>query len=388
GTLDQKKVELFLNELKDGNDALKVVTYKQIDSRTFDTELVNAIAEGRSPDLVILPSSLLVSYRTKLQALSAETLDPRVFRDTYVDGAEVFLMSDGTYGLPFAVDPLVMYWNRDLFSSGGLATPPSTWESLVTETVPALVRTDPDLNITQSAIAFGEYANVEHAKDVLTMLLMQAGTTIVTESDGRYEVTLLRKNASALSPGEAALTFYTQFVVPGKDLYSWNRAKRLDRDMFLAGDLALYFGLGSERSELEAENSNLNFDVAMVPEGEGATVKRTSGEFYAFVLPRASKNLQGAYALAKYLGNAENGPALADAFGFAPAHRTAYAGSVSDPFKQVVYQSALIARAWLDPSPSGSADVFERMVEDYTSGRARLSAVLSDAASELQALFK
>lgn len=388
GTLDDQVFQKLFDELGQSDKALTVVDYTEIDERTFESDLLNAIAEGRSPDLIVLPQSLLATYRTKLLAIKAETLDPRTFRDTYIDGAEVFLLSDGTYGIPFAVDPLVMYWNRDIFSGSGLAEPPKTWEKLLGETVPATVRMDDRYNITQSAVAMGEYGNVARAKEVLAMLLFQAGTRIVEEVEGGYRVTLGAGAKNSLSPADAVLSFYAQFVIPGKELYSWNRSLPLDRTAFLSGDLALYFGKGSERSRLELENSNLNFDTAPVPQGADATVRRNYGDFYAFAIPRASLNAQGAYAVALLLSNPENSKTLVDALGFAPVRRSLYSTAQADPHLQVVYQSALIARGWLDPSPRASGSIFKEMVESVTSGRSRLSDITTAAVQDLEALFK
>ncbi len=387
GTLDGQVMDNFLRELTSTNKALEVVTYTQIDPRRFDSELLNAIAEGRSPDLIIMPHTLLVSYRSKLQPISFETVSERTFRDTYIDGAEIFMRSDGMYGIPFAVDPLVMYWNRDVFSSSGLASPPKTWEALVSQTTRAVVRMDEERTLTQSAVAFGEYVNVAHAKDILAMLFMQSGSTIVEEHGDGYSVTLNEGTENALAPGDAVLTFYTQFSTQNKELYSWNRSKNLDRTEFLNGTLGMYFGKGSEMSSLERENANLNFDIAPVPQGSGTTVHRDYGDFYAFAIPRASQNIQGAYAVATFLGNGNNAQMLADGFNFAPVHRVLYESLVTDPSKAVIYQSALISRGWLDPSPKESDDVFRNTIEEVSSGSARLKSVIIDTVQGLESLF-
>ncbi len=386
GTFDEQVIEEVLFELSQTNEALEVVTYTQIDPRTFDNDVVNAIAEGRSPDLLLMPHTLLVSYRSKLQPISFETIPERTFRDSYIDGAEVFMLKDGTYGIPFAVDPLVMYWNRDIFSSSGLPTPPKTWESLVSQ-VPSLVRVSDELALTQSAIALGEYANIRNAKEILSMLFLQAGTDIVEEGEGGYRVTFGENTSAGLNPGDAVLNFYTQFAIPNRELYSWNRSKRLDRTEFLNGTLAMYFGKGSERTALERENSNLNFDIAVIPQGSGVTAKRNYGDFYAFMIPRATDNIQGAYAVATLLGSPLVAEKLVDGYSLAPVHRALYTGAVQDPFKAVTYESALIARGWLDPLPRESSGIFQRMVEGVTGGSTRLKNVIIDAVQELESLF-
>lgn len=389
GTLEQKQIEDILFEQSRLNKSFEVVTYKEIDPRNFDRDLLNAIADGKSPDLVIMPHTLLVSYRSKLQMIPFETINERQFRDAYIDGADIFMRTDGIYGIPFAVDPLVMYWNRDIFSGGGLSLPPKTWETLMNETVPAITRIDDERIITQSTIAFGEYANVENAKEILSMLFLQSGSSLIDEEAGVYSVTLNKNSQDAsLTPGDAVLPFYTQFATPKSKLYSWNRSMDSDRSAFLRGALALYFGKASERVRIEQENPNLNFDIAPVPQDVGVTVQRDYGDFYAFTIPRASKNMQGAYAVALALGNAETATAISKAYNFAPVRRELFTGNTGDSFTDIVYQSALIAHGWLDPEPNESEDIFKDMIERARAGQTRIRSIMLDAVEGLELLFK
>lgn len=390
GTLDARLMESYLAELTKDQKSLRVVTYRQLDKRSFQNELLNAIAEGKSPDLVILPSELLVTYRSKLQVIPFETMSERTFRDAYIDGADIFMRSDGIYGVPIAVDPLVMYWNRDIFSSSGVAVPPKTWETLVSQTTRTINRTDDWHNFTQSTVAFGEYANITHAKDVLSLLLLQAGSDIVMERDNaRYEVVIDRNmSGQGLPPAQAVLSFYSQFAHPGKEAYSWNRSMDKDRNAFLSGTLALYFGFGSERGTLERDNANLNFDVAPVPQGSGVSTYRNYADFYAFSIPRASRNVGGAYAVANYLSDPARANRFFETFNFAPARRSFYTGADTDPFKTILYQSALISRAWLDPNPQESGEIFQAMVEGVLIDQNKMGKLITDARYSLESLFK
>lgn len=389
GTLDRRIMDDYLTALTQSQKALRVVRYTQIDKRSFQYELLNAIAEGRSPDLVIMPSSLLVTYRSKLQVIPFDTMSERTFRDTFIDGADIFMRSDGIYGLPIAVDPLVMYWNRDIFSASGIATPPKTWETLVSQTTNAINKTDNSRNLIQSTVAFGEYVNIANAKNILSMLLFQAGSDIVSEqNDGRYKVTFDQNAYQGLPPGHAVLSFYSQFAHPGNNSYSWNRSKSVDRTEFLNGDLALYFGMGSEKKTLDRDNANLNYDVATVPQGGGSTVHRDYGDFYALAIPRASKNIAGAYAAAIYLTDPAQAQSFAEVFNFAPTQRGLYTGNTLDPYRNVLYQSALIAHGWLDPDPDKSNSVFQDMVEETLANQSGIGKFVIDGREKLESLFK
>ncbi len=389
GTFDEAAINNFFFQIGRENQAFHVVSYKQIEERSFQNELLNAIADGEAPDLVIMPHNLLVTYRSKLMAIPYETLTERAFRDTYIDGAEIFMRSDGVYGIPIAADPLIVYWNRDILSENGIASPPKTWETLTSQTVPSINKVDDWFNFTQNAIAFGEYQNVTNAKNILSMLFLQAGSDIVSESEsGAYKVTFADSSDTGIISGGAALTFYKQFATPGKEAYSWNRSMNSDRTQFLGGKLALYFGMGSERSALEYDNANLNYDVARVPQGSGANVQRNYADFYALTILRSSKNAQGAYAVATFLAAAPQAKQLVEMFDMAPVHRSLYTEANGDPFKNVLYQSALIARGWLDPNPRESSELFRSMIENSSLELDRIEKIVRENKFKLEALFK
>jgi len=244
GVLDERVMRSTLSELEIEN--FERVEYIQKSVASFNLELLNAIAEGYAPDLIVLPSSEIVTHRAKLFSFPYESFPERAYRETYVDGADTYLFVDGVYALPFAVDPLVLYWNKDMFASNGLAEPPRTWEALISNVVPALTRVGSDNNISRSAIAFGEYANVLNAKSILSLLFLQSGTTIAEENiQGAYEITLGAREQEGLPPAEAALSFYTQFALPSSASYSWNRTFASDRSAFTGGILGMYFGHGA-----------------------------------------------------------------------------------------------------------------------------------------------
>lgn len=385
GSFEPAVFDEAINDLIYQDKAFSAVTYTYVDERSFDDQLVNAIAEGRSPDVIILRSDSLVKHRAKLLPIPYDSFPLRTFKDSYVEAAELFARTDGVYAIPFLVDPLVMYWNRDLFSSAGIAQAPSTWESLVGTGVPALTMRDTSRNILQSALAFGEYQNITNAKNILLALAMQSGSQLVQETDaGSYDI-MLNETATpdTRPPFDATLQFYTDFSNSNSPLYTWNRAQVNDKNAFISQDLAIYFGLGSELKSIADKNPNLNFDIAPIPQGAAATVKRTSAAIYGFAIPRASTNQTGAYAAALTLSQAQTADFFAQNFGMAAPHRSIVnAGDVS-PYRQIILQSALISRGWLDPRPTASDTIFLEMVEDVVSNRERVSTAVSDALRRL-----
>ena len=218
----------------------------------------------------------------------------------------------------------------------------------------------------------------------MTLLTLQSGSRMVEVEETRYRVNLNEPIVEgARDPLESALQFYTDFSNVNSPLYSWNRAMPNDKTAFIAGDLALYFGLGSELKDIADKNPNLSFDMTSVPQGVTATALRTYGDFYAFAIPRASQNVQGAYAVANILASAENSQRFAVDLGMASPRRDVLAVKESDLYRNVIASSALIARSWLDPQPEESDTIFMQMVEDVVSNRARISDAVNDAIDRL-----
>lgn len=387
GSFPQESIRPILLDLTTEDDNFSVVEYLEVDERTFEDTLVNAIAEDRSPDLVIIEGGELVTFRPKLLAIPYDTISLRTLRDVYLDGVELFARSDGLYAIPLFVDPMVMYWNRDIFANAGLAEPPNTWEAL-TNVAQRVTLRDATRTIIQSAVAFGEYRNVLHAKDVLITLLLQSGSRMITETDSNYAVELnTPQQVDQQRPFNITLQFFIEFSNANSPLYSWNRTWQDDRTAFVSEELALYFAPGSEYDRLRALNPNFNFDVTNVPQGAGATVQRTAASFYGLSILKASSNPQGAYLVAQQLGRADVAARLSEVLDLAPVHRATIAAGSSAPERQVVYQAALNARGWLDPAPAVTNTVLREMVESVTSNRVKVNAAVSDAVRGVELAF-
>lgn len=385
GTLDDAPFVQMLSNLQSTDKNAQVIRYVEKDYRTFDTELVNALSEGRGPDLIILSHEMLASYRAKIAPISYDSFPIRNFQDTYVDGAEIFMLQDGVYALPLSVDPLVMYWNKDTFATKGLVKPPATWEELTKVTVPQVVERDYSRTVTREAIAFGEYNNIRNARHILSLLFIQAGSVMARDTGERISVELNQsETVQGLPPAQAALSFFTQFSNPVHELYTWNRALPEDRNEFLAGDLAMYFGFASEIRSLQEGNPNLNFDVADVPQGQGVSVRKGYGTFYGLAQMRNSANPQGARNALYALATQQNAEGYAQAFGFGKVHRASYAVNESNPLAAVVAKASIVVRGWLDPNPGKSDSVFRQMVEDVVSGRSTVIGAIGDAEARLR----
>jgi ABC-type glycerol-3-phosphate transport system substrate-binding protein len=391
GVLPPETFDSLLRKLRETDEGFNTVYYKQVPIEDFDSEFVTALADQAAPDIVLIPHDRLVEHRTRLQPLSYESSPIRDFRSTYIDGAEVIALSDGIYGLPIAVDPLVLFWNRDIFANYDFLRAPMTWEEVVSETVPTLTVRDFNRNINTAAIAMGEYGNIKNAFATYSMLLLQGGSQMTTEGQGKYLVRLDEKVGQEASTSDLPFTqaalFYTNFSNTNNSLYSWNRSLRQDKEMFLSENLAMYFGFASEGRDIAAKNPNLSFDIAEVPQGDGATISRTYGTFYFFAIPRASKNKNGGYAAVQQLASSANSKVLADGYNMAPVHRSTLAVGSNDVYGRVAYISAIYARGWLNPELDDFGRILTTMCEDVNANRRDTAAAASDAVNRTRQIY-
>ena len=384
GTFSQQAMAPFLQDFGLRNQDVHI-TYVDKDPSTFADDLVEAIADGTPPDLVILPDNLINRFEDKLTHIPYASLPALTFDTTFVSGASIFSATDGTLAIPWAADPLVMYYNRDLLQSANIVTPPATWQAF-SDSISSLTIKKPDLTLTQSAAALGTFANIGHAKDILALLFLQNGNSFIT--DGVPVVTNFDNETAnaATSVGTQALAFYTSFADPAKAVYTWNAGQPEDLDAFTQSSLAYYFGSASELPAIQATNPNLNFDVALPPQENATTV--TTGLMYGLAIPKIAPNQQLSYAAATLLANAASEAALTSKAGttlaLMPVRRDVLAQApVDDPYLGLLYKAALVQKTWFDPNPEGTDQAFGTLITDISSGLLTPDQALSKAASTI-----
>ncbi|MEK7554005.1 MAG: extracellular solute-binding protein [Patescibacteria group bacterium] len=382
GTLPESDMKSILTTVTQTNTELKSVSYVQKDRSNLSAELATAIATDSAPDLVLASQEELRSLARFVSAIPFETLSADTFQNTFVDGAGVFSAPGGYYGMPFLVDPMVLFWNRSILSSNGVAKPPVNWEAL-TGLVPNIAVLTPNKQVTRGLIALGTYNNVHNARGILSSLFLQTGVPLSSYSANG----VLSANLGATS-GQAVLGFYTQFADPSKVSYTWNASLPDSQQKFLVGDLAFYLGYVSETRYLRSANPNLDFSVAVLPQPATASVKRAYGLIYALMIPRGAKNPAGAYQTAVLLASQEQQSVAGVYTGLAPANLNVLANTPADPVAVVAYAEALYTRGWLSPSVADTDNVFSGMINNVTSGRSTIESALASAERSLSSLLQ
>lgn len=387
GTLDKEKVNSVIDLYNQSHKNSLGVTYQHFSEEEFDTKLTEALAENRGPDAIIVTNERLLKHEKKIYPIPFTTIPERTFRDTFTEGSEIYITPNGVLALPFIVDPMVLYWNRTLFNAAGIAQPPSLWEE-VTSLVPQLTRVDAARNVLQSTVALGEYRNIVHAKELLALMIMQAGNPITVRDVEGFVTSILSDRLSLPeAPADSAVRFYTEFANPVKPSYSWNRSLPSSKEFFTRGDLAMYLGFSSELFDIQEQNPNLNFDVTRMPQVRDAVQKSTFGSIYGIAILNQSPRKPNAFQALAILTGQEMSQFWVDIFGLAPSRRAMLAQPPTDPYKTVFYKDALITRGFLDPDPERSDALFGSLIEDVTSGRLMINQAITETDGKIEGLL-
>jgi len=275
------------------------VEYRKFRYEEYEQALLEAFAEDRGPDIFSIHNTWVNKYRSKLlpapdsvtlpyektvthlgfkeekvvEMKPTRLISPVQVKDKFIDVVhqDVIWPDSGdnnkekVYALPLSVDTLVLFYNRDLLNSAGIPEPAQTWTEFQSH-VKTIVKQDKQGDIIQAGAAIGTGHNVSRSFDILSLLMMQNGTPMV--SNGK--VTLATKlEGRETSPAEEALIFYADFAYPAKEVYTWNEEMPNSLEAFIGGQVAYFFGYAYNLRDIRNRAPKLNFSYSKLPQIEG-----------------------------------------------------------------------------------------------------------------------
>lgn len=255
----------------------------------YEEELLTAWARGEGPDMFSIPNFWLGKYiqfaspmPTELSVVKVETkktlgrskllstketvrgLTPTLMKEHWVDAvAEDVVFGDDVYAVPFSIDTLVLYYNKDLLAQEGIAVPPETWQEFV-EDVPKITVVNEQDQVLRSGAALGAHENVQRYFDILSVLMMQNGATMTDGGSVRFNgESELR---GGYYPGLAATQFFTDFANPKKSVYSWTPDQPDSLEAFTSGQTAFFLGYEYHLDQVKQRAPSLNFGISALPQ--------------------------------------------------------------------------------------------------------------------------
>lgn len=363
------------------------VEFTRKDIATYENELINALAAGRGPDVFMVNNAWLGEHSNKLVPAPARVITPARVREIYPDVvADDFVFDGRVWALPLSVDTLALFYNRALFDRAGIPLPPATWREL-TDAVPKLTRFGRRGALERSAVAMGTGLNTNHAADILSALMLQAGTPIVDNQT--LEAVFHRAEwAEPRSAGETALEFYLQFANPATLVYTWNAARPDSMDAFAEGTLAMMFSYASHIPEILEKGPRVDFVVAPLPQHVGIVDRVDFANYWAFGVSIHSLNRFEAWQLIAFMTSKDQAAAYFEATGRPPARRDLIRLALNQPTAGVFARQALTAKSWFQPDAEEAESIFTAMIESARKREVAAQVAVSRAASRINLLLE
>lgn len=263
------------------------INYQMQSSQDYQQRLQTTLQSKNSPDIVRLHTSWLPLFVNTLLPAPANSVSSTELESNFYPIISSTLDLNGQiYGVPFSLDGLALYLNKDLYQQASLQ-PPENWDDLLNNAV-ILTTKDPQTNtITQAGIALGTTSNVAHWSDIVTLMLLQANVNLL-DIDSQYAT--------------EALEFYTSFAYSADRV--WDDTQPNSIIAFANQKVAMIIAPSWRTPEIQALNPNLAFDIVPVPQlPDSPKVNWASIWFEA--VPENSSHPQEAWQFLTYLSSAQ-----------------------------------------------------------------------------------
>ena len=377
--------------------------YKQLLPSEYEAAVVRGFASGDGPDIfavknteidgyrdliVSLPSSLQIPVIEEVGTLKKEqvasfkthtSVAPKDLRKTYVDvvvkdvlravSDEKGVVSEQIFALPMSVDTLALYANKDLLNAAGIAEIPRTWETFHAAVEKLTLRGE-GTRILQSGASFGTGTNSDHAFDLLSILMLQNGTRMVSE---RGQLAFGAATVDRPTPGLDALRFYVDFADPARKTYTWNNDQPRSIDAFVSGKTAFYIGYAAEHAILKKRAPKLSIAIAPLPQIGDPTASAIRvvnyANYHAYAVAKSSSAQTWAWHFLQFATEKAQADSFISTLGLPTARRDLIEGQLADEKLEVFASQLLTAESWYHGKEFEKAEkAFERLIEAVRSG--------------------
>ncbi len=386
------------------------INYRKLRYSEYETELLNAFAEDRGPDILSINNTWIKKYESKLAPLpeqismvypvtkgtiqktvvpeirTSKSLTLKELKDNFADvvSSDV-VINNQIYGLPLSVDTLAMYYNRDLFNNAGLTDVPQYWNRDFQQTVKKLTKQDLKGNLIQSGVALGGSKNIERFSDILSVLMIQNGAVMLDNNQVLFHSVPANSKDPNYNPGLAALRFYMDFANPAKEVYSWNNNLTGSLESFTSGQLAIMFGYAYHLPLIKAQSPKLNFGIAKLPQIEGAFNGTNFANYWVEAVSKKSTHINESWDFIQFMTSADQAKNYLQKTQKPAALRSLIKTQREDQTIGVFADQVLTSKSWYKGYNVQAAEAaMGEMVDNALLDDQRIMDIMSLAASRVQ----
>ncbi len=371
------------------------INYRKLRIEEFEIELLNALAEDRGPDIFSIHNTWVTKYLSKIEPLPPSTkmayevtqkslgvkqetlievretasITSAQLKNAFIDVVyEDVVRSGKIFGLPLSVDTLALYFNRDLLNNAGIPLPPATWTGLQ-DSVKRLTFQDRSGNLIQSGVALGGGDNVERGSDILSLLMWQNGAQIVTGRQVTFGQLPNSATDRSYNPGPEAIKFYTDFVNPSKEVFTWDETFPNSIDAFAEGKVAMVFGYNYHIAELEQKRQGkLNYGITNVPQIDGRP-EVNYASYWLQAVSKKSKQINEAWDFVQFISSRNEAEKYLTKTLKPTALRSLIEQQINDDGLKIFADQLLTSKSWYKGNNALAAEnALQEMIKEVGAG--------------------
>jgi ABC-type glycerol-3-phosphate transport system substrate-binding protein len=366
------------------------VNYRQFSFEDYEKALIDALAAGTGPDVIMIHNSWPAKHRDKFSPMPEVSsvkdykfMTPTGFQSQFVDVAyKDLVLKDKIYALPLYVDTLALFYNKDMFNTAGITAPPKNWDEF-NKDVQLLTKFDSSGNITQAGAAIGTARNINRSTDILAALMLQNGTQMTNTTNSAASFT---RTVSGQRVGENALQYYTDFANPQKAVYTWNDQQHYSIDAFVEQGVAMMFNYSHQISAVTGRYHRLNFGIAPLPQSNELDSKNYAN-YWAVTVSAQSKYKEAAWRFLAYLTSKEGAMSYLAQTSRPSARRDVIDIQRNDATLGVFAVQALSAKSWYQIDNNSIDQIFADMIDEVNLKRTSIRNALRAAESKITTLM-
>ncbi|KKT22396.1 MAG: ABC transporter, solute-binding protein [Parcubacteria group bacterium GW2011_GWE1_43_8] len=387
----KQNFDILLNDYKKIRPNVSV-NVSQIREEELESALIQALADGRAPDVVSLPNTWLRGWQHRLAPLpptltlpyleltgtfkkeprwvlkEINSLDLKSIKARYVDTVVNDVYFDSKiYGLPLNLDTLLIFYNVDLLTAAQFPEAPKTWNEFK-EASQAITKLDKLGRLLQNGAALGTAENIPYSFDIVSALMLQNGTPMMTGGSASFQKPISVQGES-YSPGLDALRFYTDFANASKETYSWSADQINAREAFAAGKLGFVFGYWRDLPNLKAMAPKIRIGLANFPQIEGSFQTSYYANYFIETVLKQSTHQTEAWDLIQFITTPAEAKKYLESAKQPTAQREFVTAQLADDDLGIPAAQVLTAKTWYRGYDFTSTQgVFQDMIKQVLVG--------------------
>lgn len=353
----------------------------------YEQDLRNAFAAGNAPDMFELQNMMIPKYQSLLEPLP--DADTHLVDDYFDVLSQDALIDNKLYALPYSIDSLALYYNKRLLNDAKIANPPRTWDEF-DEAVQKLRKLNDTGQFIQSGAAIGGYSNINRATDILSLFLLQQGTSITDKTNGNlvWDNTATDPTGNKVSkPGFTGLKKYLRYTNPVESVYTWNNAQDYSFDAFAQEKVGMIISYAYALPIILDNNPKMQLGIAAIPQPKDADQKITFANYWLETVSGASKHKDVAWDFVKFATNTENVKLYSSETNKPGSRKDLVKDELNDTHLSIFAEQNLYAQSWYQYDGPAVETVLASMLTEILKGTTSVQEAYSNAGDSIQKIL-